>query len=86
MVLNITLKNHITVIFNIFLMTIIEVNRHIMRNAKFGGFFQVIGDDDLAVFFGGDEAEVEYFEVHVIYRSHVSRGNAAPDAPASSFS
>lgn len=28
---------------------------------SYGGFFQVIGDDDLAVFFEGDEAEVEDF-------------------------
>ena len=61
--LDIAFKYHIAVILNIFLMTNIEVNGHIIRQTEFGGFFQVIGDDDFAVF------------LKVIYRSHVVRGN-----------
>ena len=48
-------------IFNIFLMTIIEVDGHVVGDAEFGGFFQVIGDGYFAVFLEGDEAEVEDF-------------------------
>ena len=58
---NAPFKNHITVVFNIFLMMIIEVNGHVVRDTEFGGFFQVIGDDDVAVFFEGDETQVEDF-------------------------
>ena len=59
--LNVSLKNHITMIFNIFLMTIIEVYMHIKLHSKLVRLFQIIRNNDLAIFFEGDEAEVEDF-------------------------
>ena len=48
-------------IFNIFLMTIIEVYMHIRIHSKLVRLFQIIRNNDLAIFFEGDEAEVEDF-------------------------
>ena len=59
--LQLFLKNFITVKRDILLMTIIEVNGHVVFDAEFGGFFQIIGDDYFAVFLEGDEAEIEDF-------------------------
>ena len=55
--LDIAFEYQITVIFNILLMMIIEVNGHVMCDAEFGGFFQVIGDDDVAVVFKSNKTQ-----------------------------
>ena len=55
--LDIHLKDLVTVKRDILLMTIVEVNGHVVRDTEFGDFFQVIGDDDVAVFFKSNKTQ-----------------------------
>ncbi|MFC1589437.1 hypothetical protein ACFL3P_04100 [Pseudomonadota bacterium] len=42
-------------------MLVIELNRHRLIHTEFVGLFQIIGDDDFAGFFEGDEIQIEDF-------------------------